>query len=60
VNSKNGLLKKKKSNFASSKIEFIFIPFIFVLPKLQNQKMDSLKGKQNKRGKKIVLLIFSK
>jgi hypothetical protein len=27
---------------------------------LQNQKMDSLKGKQNKRGKKIVLLIFSK
>jgi hypothetical protein len=53
-------LKKKKSNFASSKIEFIFIPFIFVLPKLQNQKMDSLKGKQNKRGKKIVLLIFSK
>jgi hypothetical protein len=58
VNSKNGL-HKKKSIFASSKNEFIFSTYFFVLAKLQNQKMDSLKEKI-KGETNLFLLIFSK
>jgi hypothetical protein len=57
---KNGLLIKKNPFLQAQKMNLFLVLFFLFLPSCKTKKMDSLKGKTNKRKNKFVLLIFSK